>query len=196
MTRNISVLAPVLRSETQARLLAALLLNPGREASIAELARATGSDPGNLHAEVERLVRAGILTDRRVGRTRLLHAGDSPLVGPLANLLLLGYGPKTAVEDALRGISGIEQAFIGGSWAARFAGQPGPFPHDIDVIIVGQPDRDDVTEAVIEALRASGHESQVIFRSPEAWLEAADAFTRTAQTGPLTELSVGDVSHG
>ena len=131
------MLAPVLRSETQARLLAAVLLQPDREASIADLARETGSDPGNLHAEVQRLVQAGILADRRAGRTRLLRAGDSALIGPLANLLLLGYGPKRAVEEALSGISGIEQAFIGGSWAARYHGQAGAFPHDVDVIVVG-----------------------------------------------------------
>jgi len=192
MTRKASVLAPVLRSETQARLLAAVLLQPDREASIAELARETGSDPGNLHSEVERLVQAGILADRRVGRTRLLRAGDSALVGPLADLLLLGYGPKTAVEDALTDIPDIEQAFIGGSWAARYHGQAGAFPHDVDVIVVGKPNRDDVTEAVIEALRAVGHDGQVIFRSPTAWREAKDTFTRTAKDSPLVELTIGN----
>jgi len=192
MTRKASVLAPVLRSETQARLLAAVLLQPDREASIADLARETGSDPGNLHSEVERLVQAGILADRRVGRTRLLRAGDSALVGPLANLLLLGYGPKTAVEDALTDIPDVEQAFIGGSWAARYHGQAGAFPHDVDVIVVGKPNRDDVTEAVIEALRAVGHDGQVIFRSPTAWREAKDTFTRTAKDSPLVELTIGN----
>ena len=192
MTRKASVLAPVLRSETQARLLAAVLLQPDREASIADLARETGSDPGNLHSEVERLVQAGILADRRVGRTRLLRAGDSALVGPLADLLLLGYGPKTAVEDALTDIPDIEQAFIGGSWAARYHGQAGAFPHDVDVIVVGKPNRDDVTEAVIEALRAVGHDGQVIFRSPTAWREAKDTFTRTAKDSPLVALTIGN----
>jgi len=191
MTRKSSVLAPVLRSETQARLLAAVLLQPDREASIADLARETGSDPGNLHSEVERLVQAGILADRRVGRTRLLRAGDSALVGPLADLLLLGYGPKTAVEDALTDTPDIEQAFIGGSWAARYHGQAGAFLHDVDVIVVGKPNRDDVTEAVIEALRAVGHDGQVIFRSPTAWREAKDTFTRTAKDSPLVELTIG-----
>ena len=191
MTRKASVLAPVLRSETQARLLAAVLLQPDREASIADLARETGSDPGNLHSEVERLVQAGILADRRVGRTRLLRAGDSALVGPLADLLLLGYGPKTAVEDGLTDIPDIEQAFIGGSWAARYHGQAGAFPHDVDVIVVGKPNRDDVTEAVSEALRAVGHDGQVIFRSPTAWREAKDTFTRTAKDSPLVELTIG-----
>ena len=192
MTRKASVLAPVLRSETQARLLAAVLLQPDREASIADLARETGSDPGNLHSEVERLVQAGILADRRVGRTRLLRAGDSALVGPLADLLLLGYGPKTAVEDALTDIPDIEQAFIGGSWAARYHGQAGAFPHDVDVIVVGKPNRDDVTEAVIEALRTVGHDGQVIFRSPTAWREAKDTFTRTAKDSPRVELTIGN----
>jgi hypothetical protein len=192
MTRKASVLAPVLRSETQARLLAAVLLQPDREASIADLARETGSDPGNLHSEVERLVQAGILADRRVGRTRLLRAGDSALVGPLADLLLLGYGPKTAVEDALTDIPDVEQAFIGGSWAARYHGQAGAFPHDVDVIVVGKSNRDDVTEAVIEALRAVGHDGQVIFRSPTAWREAKDTFTRTAKDSPLVELTIGN----
>jgi DNA-binding transcriptional ArsR family regulator len=192
MTRKASVLAPVLRSETQARLLAAVLLQPDREASIADLARETGSDPGNLHSEVERLVQAGILADRRVGRTRLLRAGDSALVGPLADLLLLGYGPKTAVEDALTDMPDIEQAFIGGSWAARYHGQAGAFPHDVDVIVVGKPNRDDVTEAVIEALRAVGQDGQVIFRSPTAWREAKDTFTRTAKDSPLVELTIGN----
>ena len=192
MTRKASVLAPVLRSETQARLLAAVLLQPDREASIADLARETGSDPGNLHSEVERLVQAGIFADRRVGRTRLLRAGDSALVGPLADLLLLGYGPKTAVEDALTDTPDIEQAFIGGSWAARYHGQAGAFPHDVDVIVVGKPNRDDVTEAVIEALRAVGHDGQVIFRSPTAWREAKDTFTRTAKDSPLVELTIGN----
>lgn len=186
------MLAPVLRSETQARLLAAVLLHPDREASIADLARETGSDPGNLHAEVERLVQAGILTDRRAGRTRLLRAGDSALIVPLSNLLLLGYGPKTAVENALSGIPGIEQVFIGGSWAARYNGEPGTFPHDVDVIVIGKPNRDDTTEAVIEALHSIGHDGQVIFRSPAAWREAKDAFTRTAKDGPLVELAIGD----
>ena len=195
MTRNASVLAPVLRSETQARLLAAVLLHPDREASIADLARETGSDPGNLHAEVERLVQAGILTDRRAGRTRLLRAGTSALIGPLANLLLLGYGPKTVVETALRGIPGVEQAFIAGSWAARYEGQPGAFPHDVDVIVVGKPDRDDVTEAVVEALRAIGLDGQVIFRSPSAWRDPKDAFTRTAKQRPLVELTI-EADHG
>lgn len=182
------MLAPVLRSETQARLLAALLLRPQREASIAELAREIGSDPGNLHDEVERLVNARILTDRRVGRSRLLREADSPLARPLAELLMLGYGPKHVCEVALRGIADIEHAYIGGSWAARYLGHNGEFPHDIDVVLVGSPDRDEATDALVDSMRSIGQDVQVVFRSPRSWKEAHDAFTLTARSGPLVEL--------
>lgn len=191
MTRQLSVLAPLLRSETQARLLAALLLHPDREISIAELAREISADPGNLHSEIERLVDADILSDRRVGRTRLVRAArEHPLVRPLTDLLLVGYGPKAAVEDALVGIPAVTRAFIGGSWAARYHGINGPFPHDVDVIVIGSPDRDDASEAITDALRTIGHDAQVVFRTPEAWDAARDAFTRTAKAGPLVELTV------
>jgi hypothetical protein len=84
--------------------------------------------------------------------------------------------------------------FIGGSWAARYQGAPGRFPHDIDVIIVGSPDRDDATEAVVSALRAIGHDAQVIFRCPAAWRDARGAFTRTAKASPLVELDLGQLT--
>lgn len=190
MTRSRSVLAPILRSETQARLLAALLLRPEREASIAELAREISADPGNLHDEVERLVTAGILADRRVGRSRLLRAAQSPLIHPLSELLLLGYGPKQASEAALRGIPGIHRAYIAGSWAARYLGHNGDFPHDIDVVLVGSPNRDDATEALVRAMADIGQDVQVVVRSQRSWGEADDAFTQTAKSGPLVELQL------
>ncbi len=195
MTRRASSLLPVLRSETQARLLAALLLQPMREASIAELAREIGADPGNLHSDVQRLVEAGVLADRRVGRTRLLRAAtDSPLVRPLTDLLLVAYGPKPLLEDALTGEPGIECAVIVGSWATRYHGEPGPPPGDVDLVVIGQPDRDAVFEKVAAASGALGREVQVVFRSPESWTTAADAFTRSALERPVVELDLAEES--
>lgn len=130
---------PFLRSETQARVFATLLVEPSREASVSELARGTGSGPGNVLGEVERLVGADILTDRRVGRTRLVRAGSSALVRPLSELLLLTYGPKPLLERAPHGFPGIEAAFLLGSWVSRYVGQDGGEPRDIDLLVVGDP---------------------------------------------------------
>jgi hypothetical protein len=179
-----------LRSETQARLLAAVLLHPDREASIAELAREIGADPGNLHSDVQRLLSAGLLTDRRVGRARLVRAAPGPLTGPLTELLHVAYGPKAVLEEALEGKPGIEQALIVGSWAARYHGEPGPPPQDVDLVVIGTPDRDEVAERVVDASRTLGREVQVIFRTPEAWAEATDAFTRSVRERPSVELEL------
>ena len=67
MYSSAPALLPVFRSEAQARILAALLLDPSREASIADLARLGGIRPPNALREVNRLIGAGLLKDRRGG---------------------------------------------------------------------------------------------------------------------------------
>ena len=39
-------------------------------------------------------------------------------------------------------LPGADQVLIFGSWAARCHQQPGPPPHDLDVLVVGEPARD------------------------------------------------------
>jgi DNA-binding transcriptional ArsR family regulator len=190
MTNNRSALLPVLRSETQARLLAALLLHADREASIVELATEIGANPGNLHADVNRLVDAGILADRRVGRTRLIRDARSIFSEPLAQLLLLAYGPKALLEEAIQGISSINTAYLFGSWAARYLGIQGAQPNDIDLLVIGTPDRDDVYEKAQAAAAVLRREVQVVFRSQEAWDEAIDGFVTTVKSRPLVELDL------
>jgi hypothetical protein len=82
-----------------------------------------------------RLVGAGLPTDRRVGNVRLLRAAtDTPLSRPLTDLLAVTYGPLPVLTDALAAVPGVERAFIYGSWAARYRGEPGPVPDDVDVL--------------------------------------------------------------
>jgi len=69
-------LLPILRSRTQAGVLAVLLLNPGLELSLTELADRLGAPLTSVVDEVKRLEPAGILASRSVGRTRLIRVGD------------------------------------------------------------------------------------------------------------------------
>jgi len=41
------------------------------------------------------------------------------------------------LADALGDVDGVDEAFVFGSWAARYSGEPGPAPRDIDVLVVG-----------------------------------------------------------
>jgi len=119
-------LLPLLRSRLQAELLTVVLLTPGREWSLTELADRAGSSLSSAQREMARAEQAGVVSSRRLGSTRLVTAADSPLTGPLTELLLRSFGPRQVVAEELSRVAGIESAFLFGSWAARRAPRPRP----------------------------------------------------------------------
>ena len=147
MRTGAPLLAPIFRSDGQARLLSALLL-AGDELSLTDLAERADLAYPTAHREVARLIEAGILVELRVGRTRLIRGNpDSPLAAPLREILTVVSGPVVLLAGEFGRIDGIQSAFLYGSFAARLRGVEGPAPHDIDVMVVGTPDVDAVYEA-------------------------------------------------
>jgi len=73
----------------------------------------------------------------------------------LREILRVATGPVVVLAEELADIEGIESAFVYGSFAARVQGEPGPAPHDIDLVVVGQPDVDAVYEACTRVERRS-----------------------------------------
>jgi predicted nucleotidyltransferase len=123
---------------------------------------------------------------RTVGRSKFLRADEaSPYFGPLAQLVMLSFGPPLIVSEEMATLPGVDQAFIFGSWAARYAGQPGPAPHDVDVLLVGAPDRDEAYAAADRAQQRLGREVNVTFRSPARWENDQDGFTVQVRSSPL-----------
>lgn len=182
-------LAPLFRSDAQGEILARLLLNPDRSYSIAELGRATDTSYASTHREVQRLMRAGLLEEHRVGRHHQLRADtSSPAYRPLTELLLLTYGPATAIPRILADVAGIDEAYVYGSWAARRTGEPGSPPGDVDVLVVGDPPRSSIYEAADEAERFLGREVSIRVVSTETWAAATDPFIKTLQERPLVAL--------
>ena len=181
-------LLPLLRSRLQADLLTLVLLNPGKEWTLSELASRIQSTVSSAQREVARAERAGVITSRRVGNARLVTAARSPLTGPLTELLLRSFGPRQVLAEELAGVAGIEDAYIFGSWAARYAGQQGRPPADIDVLVIGAPDRDSLDEA---AQRASGRldrEVNVTIRSAQWWRAGDDGFHAEISKRPLVPV--------
>lgn len=132
---------PILRSRTQAEILTTLLLNSGLELTQTELARRVGASLTSVIDEVRRLEQAGILASRTLGRARLVRAGDGPLVDALAEVVLRAFGPVHIVGEefaAARAQLGgvLDHVALFGSWAARYQGEPGHEPGDIDVLVV------------------------------------------------------------
>jgi DNA-binding transcriptional ArsR family regulator len=193
MKSSSALLSPILRSDTQGRLLAELLLHPERELSLTELSRRVGVASATIMRDVDRLVTGGVLKDRRLGRIRLLSADTTyPMNRPLTEIVLYGYGPAAVLPEILTPIEGIEKAYIYGSWAERYLGTPGKDPADVDVLIVGDADRSALYDAARRASTVVGREVNIVSIDPQRWAEPNDGFVRTVRGRGLVELAIGD----
>jgi predicted nucleotidyltransferase len=185
---------PILRSQQQAELLALLLGDPDLEVSLSDLAARTGLPYASVHREIERAQAAGLITSRKVGRTRLVRANTaSPYYDGLADILTKAFGVPTVVAGALRAVPGIDRVYLFGSWAARFAGEAGTRPvGDIDVLVLGDPDRD-VLYAAVRGLEARlGRAVQITIREPDWLAHGSGAFHDTVTSRPLVEVPLED----
>jgi DNA-binding transcriptional ArsR family regulator len=188
-------LFPLFRSDLQSKLLARILLGGGEE-SVAELASALGLDPGNTAREVVRLERAGIVTVRRVGRTKLVQANRrAPFYRSLVELVTIVLGPVAILAEELVGIDGIHGVEIFGSWAARYHGESGPAPSDVDLLVIGGPDRDDLHDATQAAARRLNRPVNPVVVSLRRWTSAEDGFIREVRSRPRVVVISSD-SHG
>ena len=178
-------LLPVFRSSAQARLLAILLLRSDEEHTLTDLSRHTGAPLSTVHDEVARLVRAGILAERAVGRARLLRAnGDNPAVRPLTELVALTFGPITVIEEEFADLPGVHKVILFGSWAERYLGAPGPPPRDVDVLVVGSTGRKALYAAADRAEKRLGRPVHPVLATPERFEANADPLLRQINGSP------------
>jgi hypothetical protein len=186
-------LLPVLRSHHQAELLTVLLLHPEREYTQTELARLVKTPLTTVQREVERLVEAGLITERRVGRARLVQANQrSRYIGPLTELMTIAFGPHVVLGEEFAGLAKIDAVAIYGSWAARYHGAPGPAPNDLDVLVIGHPDRADLYAAAERTEQRLTLPVNPTLCSPQRWKDASDAFIQHVKSAPLVWVRGAD----
>jgi hypothetical protein len=125
-----------------------------------------GKGPGQLAMEVA--VLAAVLAAGAIG----------------ADVVRTAAGDQRGVRSPGR----VEQVLIFGSWAARYAGETGPAPHDVEVLLVGAPDRDAAYEAARRAEQRLGREVNVTIRAAGQWRSGSDGFTRQLRSSPLLEI--------
>jgi DNA-binding transcriptional ArsR family regulator len=185
-------LLPILRSQQQGEVLALLLGDPGLELSLTEIAAQTGVPHPSVYREVQRAEQAGLVTSRKVGNARLVRANTaSPYYAGLADVLTRAFGVPAVLARAMAAVEGIVAAYLYGSWAARHDGQPGQRPvGDIDVLILGEPDRDELYAALSAAEDRLGRQVQATIRD-SSWLESGTgSFHDTVTSRPLLKLDL------
>jgi predicted nucleotidyltransferase len=188
--RETGSIAPIFRTDTQARLLACLFLRPQVPWTLASLARELGLSPSTLHSEVQRLEDTELVSVTQVGRSRILHPNAAhPLARPLTEILEYVYGPRTVITEEFSVIPGVSRLVIFGSWAARHAGVSGHIPRDIDVLVVGDADRSAVYAAADRAQARIGLPVNPVLASNRRWEASADGLIRQIKSSPMIDLT-------
>jgi hypothetical protein len=180
---------PIFRSQHQAALLAWLLLHPEHEYTLTELAKRLEVPLTTLQREAQRLVVAGLLQDRVLGRSRLLRANlANRAAAPLTQLLEVTFGPEMVIGEEFD-TTNAEQVLIYGSWAERYHGEPGPPPNDVDVLVVGNLDRADVYDAGDRAQARLGMQVNPVIRTPDQWANDADSLVLQIKASPTVDVT-------
>ena len=185
-------LLPIFRSQQQAELLALILGDPSVEHTLTDLSAQTGTPYASVHREIERAESAGLTISRLVGRTRLVRANEaSPYFVGLADVLVKAFGAPWVLANALAHIAGIDHAYIYGSWAARASGEAGQRPvGDIDVLILGKPDRDTLYAAASNAEQRLGRSIQITIRASDWLTTGSGTFYDTVVARPMVPLPI------
>lgn len=183
-------LTPFVRSDAVGAILAETLGHPGEEFSLSALSRQAGVSLPVVHREVGRLIEGEVLRDRPEGRNRLVQANpEHPLFALMSELVAATYGPVPVLRETFAAVEGVDAVLIYGSWAARRAGQAGPYPRDLDVLVVGDVSRRVLAEIAAQAGERLGMQVNITRVSREEW-EATEAspFVATVRSRPMIEV--------
>ncbi len=120
------------------RLLSVLFTEAQDEMPLSELAQHAGIAQATASREVARLAEHGIVVTHPLGRNTMVVANCSlPWARELRSMLVQTVGVLGPLAADLARVKGVEEAFVFGSWAERYEGEPGPPTRDIDVVVVG-----------------------------------------------------------
>jgi predicted nucleotidyltransferase len=179
------------RSQTRRDVLRYFFAEPGRESHVRELARRLGRPAAVVGRELGRLEEAGILASSWIGRTRRYRVDEaSPLSQEMRGLVQKTIGVEQVLRDALEGVSGVEEAFLFGSYAA---GTERP-ASDLDVLLIGRVDQVALSEQLQEAERVLGREVNAVSYRPEEFEDLArmgEGFVADVIKGPRVPLLGG-----
>lgn len=87
---------------------------------------------------------------------------------------------------------GRRPCFLSYDETSSYRGEPGPPPGDIDVLVVGTPDPDDVHDAAVRAEQALGREVNTVVVSVDRWNKAEDPFLQQIRAGPRVPVLAAD----
>lgn len=143
------------KSDLRRRLLLYFFTNPDESLYLREIADILKIDAGNLSRELGRLEDEGIFSSRVRGNQKYFILNKRyPLYRELKSVIFKTIGIEGRLKEIMNGIEGIKIAAIYGSFASGHE-NPGS---DIDILIIGNPDQDELMEKIENFEKGVGRE--------------------------------------
>src|SRR5207302_3485855 len=134
-----------LRSQLRRDLPAYYFLNPRADHYVSELANILQVDPTNLSRELSRLEQEGLFASRLRGNQKYFRLERSySLFNEIKSIVLKTAGVVPMLTKAVSELEGIQDAYLYGS----FAKGEHDAQSDIDMLIIGNPNPDELEGAV------------------------------------------------
>lgn len=181
--------AATLFGKLRRELLALCFAQPGQRYYVRELVRLLGASPGALQRELGQLTEVGLLRRSRRGRQVYYEANESsPIFEELRSILDKTVGIADVLRAALAPLADrIDGAMIFGSVAAGTAGSGS----DVDVLVVGEVELSEVSDALAAAERRLGREViPVVYTAAEfgSRIETRGHFVTSVRRGPMVAI--------
>jgi len=126
-------------TRNRAELLRIFFTNPKQSFYMQEIGRMLGKKPGIFQRMINTMERDGILVSEYKANARYFKVNKNyPLYAELKNIVFKTVGIAGSIKEALKKFSGIDYAFIYGSYAKA----KDNYLSDIDLIIIGRCDED------------------------------------------------------
>ena len=170
-------------SRIRAKILSWLFTHPDESFFVRQIALILKEDPTNVSREMAKLEELGILRSKRNGNLKHFQTNqECPFFEELKGLVLKTSGVAGRVRAALERLTGIEYAFIYGS----FAKGEEKADSDVDLLITGDVDLDCLDSNLEKLEKVLGREINYVLYSREEFKskrKAKDGFLMDVLSG-------------
>ncbi len=150
------------RSRVRDRILLEFFAKPGTSGHVREMARRVKASAPAVGAELTELARLGVLQTYTVGRSLVYSVNErSPLLGEIRALVQKTIGVEGLIAKAVEGLAGVDAAYIFGSHAAG----TDTARSDVDLLVIGRPDRVALSEKLAPVERTIGRDVNVVTKT-------------------------------
>lgn len=176
-----------LRSKITRSVLSYFLLHDHAQSYVLEMARRLHLDGSNLAKKLRELEKEGILQSEARGKERYYSLNKTfPLFQEYKQIILKTVGIEGLLKGLLQNISGIDEAFLFGSYAKDRMDSSS----DIDLMVVGDQDTVELRRKLAGIQKTTDREINLVSMSAAEYQKRRrqDSFVRSLQKSKKVKL--------